>query len=243
MTIVAIIQARMGSTRLPGKVLAPIIRKPMLSHVVERTLRAESTDQVVVATTTLALDQAIVDLCMAEGWLYFRGNEHDLLDRYYQAALHHRAEVVVRITADCPLIDPAVIDKTVGAFLRGRSQFDYVSNGYPRRTYPRGLDTEVFSFAALEKAWSKDTNPAWREHVTPYIYRHPELFRRGGISNTVDYSHLRWTVDTADDLGLVRLIFEHHGHNRFHWEEVPPVLARHPEWLEINRHVRQKSVP
>lgn len=243
MTVVAVIQARMGSTRLPGKVLKPIIGKPMLSHVVERTRRAAKVDKVVVATTTLEQDQPIVDLCMKRGWPYFRGSENDLLDRYYRAAVHFGADVIVRITADCPLIDPGVVDKVVGAYLEGRPQLDYVSNSHPHRTYPRGLDASAFSFDALRKAWTEDTNPAWREHATPYIYRHPQVFRLGGVGNAVDYSDMRWTVDTDEDMRFVRLVFAHFGHNRFSWGDVLPVLARHPEWLEINRHIRQKVVP
>lgn len=243
MVVAAIIQARMGSTRLPGKVLKPIIGAPMLSHVVERTRRAVKVDQVIVATTIRGQDEPIVDLCAAEGWPYFRGSENDLLDRYYRAALHFGTDVIVRITADCPLIDPGIIDKTVAAYLESLPRPDYVSTGLPHRTYPRGLDTEVFSFAALERAWSEDADPAWREHVTPYIYRHPGLFRLGGVTNTFDHSEMRWTVDTPEDIRFVRLVFEHFGHNRFSWGDVLPVLAAYPEWLAINEHIQQKVVP
>ncbi len=243
MTVAAIIQARMGSTRLPGKVLKPIIGKPILWHVVNRTRQARLVDKVIVATTTLEDDQPIVDLCTSEGWLCFRGSENDLLDRYYQAASHYGADVIVRITSDCPLIDPGVVDKVVGEFLKGRSRLDYVSNGLPHRTYPRGLDTEVFSFATLKKAWSEDADPAWREHVTPYIYRHPELFRLGGVTNPADYSHMRWTVDTIEDLTLVSKIYDYFNRADFTWQEALEVVQDHPDWLEINKHIKQKTVP
>lgn len=232
----------MGSTRLPGKVLMPVLGRPMLWHVVRRTGQARLVDQVVVATTRGVADQAIVSLCEAEGWAWFRGSEEDLLDRYYQAALSYQAGIVVRITADCPLIDPAVVDQVVAAFLQAQP-LDYASNTLPPRTFPRGLDTEVLSFGALARAWQEDTNPAWREHVTPYIYKNPGKFRLRSVAGAEDYSALRWTVDREEDLAFVRTVFAHFGTWRFTWQEVLQALADHPEWLAINRHVRQKTVP
>ncbi|MCS5696642.1 glycosyltransferase family protein [Desulfofundulus thermocisternus] len=243
MRVIAIIQARMGSTRLPGKVLMNILDRPMLWHVVQRTCRARLIDEVVVATTSGEADEAIVSLCRSQDWPYFRGSEEDVLDRYYQTARHYRADVVVRITSDCPLIDSGVIDRVIKAFINGQPELDYASNTLPPRTFPRGLDTEVFSLSALERAWREDTNPASREHVTPYIYRHPEKFRLQGVSSDIDYSYMRWTVDTLEDLNFVRKIFEHFGNNAFSWREVLRMLDEHPEWLEINRHVQQKVVP
>ena len=243
MRIVAVIQARMGSTRLPGKVLMGLAGESMLARVVARSRRATMLHEVVVATTTKPADEAIVELCAARGWPCFRGSEDDVLDRYYRAALAHQADVVVRITSDCPLIEPEIVDRVVWEFLERQPRVDYACNVLPRRTFPRGLATEVMRFDVLERAWREDLNPAWREHVTPYIQRNPDLFRVHGVTNKVDYSHMRWTVDTPEDLAFVRCIYDHFGHDRFSWREVLVVLGQHPEWLEINRQVHQKVVP
>ena len=136
--------------------------------------------------------------------------ELDVLDRYYQAALAREADVIVRITSDCPLIEPQIIDQAVNEFVSSYPDVDYASNGL-MRTFPRGLDVEVMSFGALEKAWLEDNNPAWREHVTPYIQRNPDLFSIHGVINEVDYSHMRWTVDTPEYLAFVRRIYDHFG--------------------------------
>lgn len=240
MKVVAIIQARMGSTRLPGKVLLDLAGEPILGRVMNRTQRAQTLVEVVVATTVQPVDDAIVRLCAERGWPCFRGSEEDVLDRYYQTAMAHQADVVVRITSDCPLIEPEVIDRVVREFLDLQPEVDYSCNVLPRRTFPRGLDTEVMRFDVLERAWREDHNPAWREHVTPYIYHNPDLFRIHGVTNEVDYSHLRWTVDTPEDLDFVRRIYDHFGHDHFTWQEVLEVLEEHPEWLEINRTVQQK---
>jgi spore coat polysaccharide biosynthesis protein SpsF len=242
MKVVAIIQARMGSTRLPGKVLKDIAGQSMLERVVNRTLRANTMDDVVVATTKDADDDAIVDLCRKRCWRFFRGNEEDVLDRYYQAATAFRADAIVRITSDCPLVEPEIIDRVVGEFLSSHPEAAYVSNTLVR-TFPRGLDVEVMRFDALERAWREDGNPSWREHVTPYIWRHPEKFGIRNVANNVDYSHMRWTVDTVEDLTFVRKIYDHFQSDTFTWKEVLSLLKVHPEWLEINQHVQQKVVP
>ena len=242
MRVVAIIQARMGSTRLPGKVLLDLAGEPMLARVVNRTRRAQTLDEVVVAMTVKPTDDAIVDLCDERGWPCFRGSEEDVLDRYYRAAVAHQADVVVRITSDCPLIEPEVVDRVVREFLERQPEVEYACNVLPRRTFPQGLDTEVICLDALEQAWREDLNPAWREHVTPYICRNPDLFHIHGVIDEVDYSHMRWTVDTPEDLAFVRRIYNHFGHDRFSWREVLTVLEQHPEWLEINQHVQQKVI-
>jgi len=239
---VVIVQARMTSTRLPGKVLMDVAGRPMLARVIERVLQAQTLDRAVVATTVQPVDEAIARLCAEQGWPYFRGREEDVLDRYYRAAIVHQADVVVRITSDCPLIEPEVVDRVVREFLERQPGMDYAANTLPPRTFPRGLDTEVMRFDALERAWREDEHPAWREHVTPYIYRNPGIFRLHGVINEVDYSHMRWTVDTPEDLAFVRRIYEHLGHDRFSWREVLAVLEQHPEWLEINQHVQQKTI-
>ena len=243
MNIVTIIQSRMGSTRLPGKVLQDLAGEPMLTWVVNRVRRARTVNDVVVATTSNQVDDAILHLCSQNGWHCFQGSEDDVLDRYYQSAKKYQADVVVRITADCPLIEPMIIDQVVQVFLDHQPRTDYVSNTMSPRTFPRGLDTEVFSFAALEKAWRLGiSDPAWREHVTPYIYRHPNQFQLRGVTNDVDYSHLRWTVDTPEDLRFVRNIYDYIKSDDFSWRDVLGLLDQHPEWLEINRHIEQKAV-
>ena len=242
MKIVAIIQARIGSTRLPDKVSADIAGQPMLAHVVNRTRRAKALDAVVVATTTQPADDAIVRVCQKRGWPYFRGSEEDVLDRYYQAASAFLADVIVRITSDCPLIEPEIIDKVVDEFRHYSPAVDYVSN-ILTRTFPQGLDVEVMSFDALKKAWQEDDNPAWREHVTPYIWRHPEKFKIRNIANDMDYSYMRWTVDTIEDLTFVRHIYDYFKNDTFSWRDVLHLLEMHPEWMEINRHVQQKAIP
>lgn len=238
---VAIVQARMGSTRLPGKVLLPLLGEPMLTRVVRRTGRARSLDAIVVATSTASDDDAIAALAGREGWALERGSEHDLLDRFVQTARLHRAEVVVRITGDCPLIDPELIDETISAF--EAAPCDFACNTLEPRTFPRGLDVEVMTREALERAWREDRDPAWREHVTPYLYRHPELFRLLRVAAPDDHSDQRWSVDTPEDLELVRRIYDAIGRDDFGWREALVVVESHPDWMDINRGVVQKLVP
>ncbi|MDD1665167.1 MAG: glycosyltransferase family protein, partial [Methanomicrobiales archaeon] len=184
--VAAIIQARTGSTRLPGKVLMDIAGEPMLARVMERAGRAKTLDEILVATTTESADDGIVSLCEEREWECFRGSEADVLDRYYQAAHAYHADHIVRITSDCPLIDPGVVDRVVSEFLERQPGVDYACNFLPRRTYPRGLDTEVMTFHALERSWREDGNPAHREHVTQYILRHPDLFQTHGVVHETD---------------------------------------------------------
>lgn len=242
MNIVAIVQARMGSTRLPGKVLSDIEGQSMLSHVVNRARQANKLDKIVIATTEKPDDDLVMIECERIGIPSFRGAEDDVLDRYYRAARSFRAEYIVRITSDCPLIDPEIIDVVIEEFL-AHEGLDYASNSLPPRTFPRGLDVEVMTIDALERAWQEDKNPAWREHVTPYIYRHPEKFNLKTVTSEVDYSYMRWTVDTEEDLTFVRKIYKHFGNDNFSWKEVIRLLNEHPEYLDINRHIVQKEVP
>jgi len=193
MKIVAIIQARMGSTRLPGKVLMDLGGETVLARVLGRLQRAIMIDEIVVATIDSAADDAIIRECQRLEVSCFRGSEDDVLDRYYQAARMFAAEVVVRITSDCPVIDPDLVDETIGTFQVQCG--DYCSNSFPR-TYPRGLDTEVFTMNALEQAWHNARRLYEREHVTPYLYEHPELFRLVSHQGQTDYSEYRWTLDT-----------------------------------------------
>lgn len=238
---VAIIQARTGSTRLPGKVLRPLLGEPLLVHVVRRVTRAAAVDATVIATTMMANDDAIADLALREGWLVERGSENDLLDRYLQAAHAHGAERVVRITSDCPLIDPDVIDAVVASLASDGA--DYASNTLEPRTFPRGLDVEAMTMATLEIAGREDRDPASREHATPFIYRHPDRFHLSGVRLPIDLSAHRWTVDTPEDYELVDRIYEALGRDDFGWREALAVIEAHPEWSDINRHIEQKTVP
>ena len=242
MRVVCIIQARMGSTRLPGKVTLDLAGEPMLVRDMNRVARSKILDQIVIATTENPADDEIVALCEDRNWAYYRGSELDVLDRYYQAAKLHRSDVVVRITSDCPLIDSDIIDQVINDYFDKLPKLDYASNIMPERTFPRGLDTEVMSFKALEKIWHEDDNPAWREHVTPYIHHHPDIFKCHGVMNDEDLSHMRWTVDTPEDLDFVRHIYDHFGHDNFSWHAVLDLLGNHPDWLDINRDVIQKKI-
>jgi spore coat polysaccharide biosynthesis protein SpsF len=242
--IVGIIQARMASRRLPGKVLEDIHGLPMLARVVERARRAHTLDLVVVATTTDPEDRAIVELCESRGYPFFRGHPTDVLDRYQNVAREFKADVVVRLTADCPLIDPAVVDKTVGAFLAAVPPVDFVTNRYiDDRTYPIGLDVEVCSAAALQQAWEHADRPYQREHVMPYLYEVEGRFRTLHVRTSPSYGSLRWTVDTADDLALVREIYANFGErDDFSWLEVLRLLDEHPELAGVNAAVEHKNL-
>jgi len=241
--VVAIVQARMSSTRLPGKVLMDIAGTSMLARSVRRLSRVESLSEVVVATTIEKSDDPIVEQCEINGWKYFRGSQEDVLDRYHAAATSFRADSVVRITSDCPMIDPGIVDAVLDEYVKWEGDVDYLSNMIPRRTYPRGLDTEVFTFDALDLAWRQDKNPSLREHVTQYILRHPGIFRIRGIMNDIDYSSMRWTVDTPEDLRFARTVLENFQNDQFTWKEIVEFLQARPEILEINKEIRQKALP
>ncbi len=239
MKTLIIVQARMTSTRLPGKVLLPLAGEPMLTRLIERLRRVRRADGIVVATTTNATDDPIAALCAQLGLPCHRGSEHDVLSRYADAARVHGADVVVRITSDCPLIDPALIDQTIAAFDEGGS--DYVSNMLPP-TWPYGMAVEVFSAAALAQAHAEATQAAEREHVTPFLYWHPERYRLRNVASPVDLSHHRWTVDTPEDYALVSRLFDHLMPTRpnFTQADVLALLEQHPDWIAINQHIRQK---
>lgn len=239
--VVAIVQARMGSTRLPEKVLEDIGGEPMLVRVMERARRASGVDEVVVATTQHRRDDVIAELSAQRGWLCTRGSEDDVLDRYHEAASTHRADVVVRITSDCPLLDAAVVNLILEERSEGEGA-DYASNTMEPRTFPRGLDVEAFTVDALDVAWREDHEPATREHVTPYLYRHPERFVLRGVTTDPDRSWMRWTVDTPEDLEVVRLLHSEAGADAS-WQEFADAMEAHPEWVAINQHVKQRDVP
>jgi spore coat polysaccharide biosynthesis protein SpsF len=237
---VGVIQARTGSTRLPGKVLLPLLGEPVLAHVVRRVLGARTLDAVVVATTTAPGDDPIAELGAAGGWTVVRGSEEDLLARYLLAARTAAADRVVRITSDCPLVDPELIDAVVTALIRARG--DYASNTLPPRTYPRGLDVEAFTMEALERAGREDVDPRSREHATPYLYGHPELFQLVAVPGAEDHSGHRWTLDTPEDYELIRRVYEALGSAVHSWRDVLALVEANPAWSELNRHVEQKHL-
>lgn len=237
---ILITQARTGSTRLPNKILLPIGEKTMLERLLDRALRAEMVDRVVIATTEAAADQAVVDLVTekySDRVAVFRGSEHDVLDRYYGAAKEaipeeRRADAaIVRVTSDCPLIDPAVIDRMVATW--SALDVDYCANRLSAedRTWPLGMDVEVISFSALERAWNEATDPFSREHVTPYILRNPDKFTLKGVYAKKDQSDLRMTVDYREDLELVRTIYRCFGRDTMTMDElISWYLNNEEEW-------------
>src|SRR3989344_287708 len=232
--IVCIIQARMGSTRLPGKVSKLILGKPMLVHQIERVKQSRFVDRVVVATTIKDEDDIIARMAQEAGVECFRGSESDVLDRYYQAAREAQADIVVRVTGDCPLSDPKVIDETIEYFLKNATDVDYASKP---SNYPEGLDMEIFSFSTLERAWKEAVKPSEREHVTPYVYNHPEMFRvRAWQSGVEDFSAMHWSVDTPEDFIFVTKIFEnlYPQNSVFSKDEVLNLLSEKPELHSIN---------
>ena len=239
MKTVIIVQARMGSSRLPGKVLLDLAGEPMLVRVVNR-LRRTPANEVVIATTKNPADDQIEELCAQREIACFRGSENDVLDRYYQAARQHAADIIVRVTSDCPVVDPGLTSRLIHEFCERLPDIDCASTVLPVRTYPRGLDAEAFNFDVLEKLWRNDQSPVGREHVTPYVHRNLNQFRVHGITNTVDCSYQRWTVDTPEDFDLIGRIYAAFRHDRFSWQEVLSLLEEHPDWLEINSHVEQK---
>ena len=238
MNIVAIIQGRMGSSRLPGKVMMQIAGRPMLYRVVERVRRAKKLSKVTVATSFHESDDPIVTLCREEGIPCFRGSEEDVLDRFYQAAKHFQADVIVRLTSDCPLHDPDIIDCVIASLLAGDA--DFVSGGM-KTTYPDGLDAAAFRMDVLERTWRQAELKSDREHVTPYIHHHPEIFRLKAIRHTTDLSHLRWTVDEPRDLEFVRAVYAYMGDIPFGMKDVLDLLKRHPELKEINTGIKRNE--
>jgi spore coat polysaccharide biosynthesis protein SpsF len=238
--IVAIIQARTDSTRLPNKVMADIFGKPLIIRLLERVKESTTINEIILATTTRAIDTSLVNVVRDYGLPVFRGKCNDVLDRYYKAATKYHADGIVRITGDCPLIDPQIVDKVIQLFLQ--NQYDYVTNTL-EPTYPDGLDVELFSYAALQKAWSEAFLGSDREHVTPYIRNHPEKFSLKNMKNTIDLSHLRWTVDQQEDLEFVREIFKRLYNERkiFYMKDIIELLQEHPELKGINTGIKRNE--
>ncbi len=233
---VAIVQGRMSSSRLPGKILMDIGGEPMLTRVVRRARRSRFIDQVIVATTDDPSDDPVETLCNSRGIPVYRGSLFDVLDRFYQAALLFNAATVIRITADCPLIDPGEIDHVVNEFKE--QKVDFAANRLPppwKRTFPIGLDTEVCTFDVLARAWREAQDPHQREHVMPYIYEVKGRFKVLVIDHPVDYGAMRWTVDTPQDLEVVRVIYKNFlNRDDFSWLEVLDLYERQPELSRMN---------
>lgn len=257
--VVAIIQGRMSSSRLPGKILADIAGQPMLSRVFVRTSRSVTVTETVFATTADASDDPVAEYCDFSGIPFTRGSQFDVLDRYYQSAKPAAAGVVVRITADCPVIDPALIDDVVNTLLEG--EYDFACNRLPppwHRTYPIGLDVEACTFGALEKAWTEATERQQREHVMPYFYEGVKLIRQGRTLETgasprgfrmallhhpTDFGEYRWTVDTPEDLEFIRQVYARFdGRDEFSWKDVLDLVHNEPQLMEINAGVAHKTL-
>ncbi len=238
--IAAIVQARMGSTRLPGKTMKPFSGKPMLWHIIDRLKHSKKIERIIMATTVKEDDKVIVKLAEEIGIDIFCGSSEDVLDRYYQSASIFNVEHIIRITADCPLIDPSVIDEIVD-YYQSRDD-DYVSNTI-NPSYPDGLDTEIFSFKALERAWAEAEKPSEREHVTPYIYNHPEFFKIYNYANDVDRSHMRWVLDEAADYKFIaevyRRLYKEGG--IFFMRDIMDLLSKYPELNDINKNIKRNE--
>jgi len=269
----AIIQARMASSRLPDKVLLEIGGRPMLAWVVERTRRANLVDEVIVATTTDPSDDPVAAFCSEKGYAVTRGSVHDVLDRYYQTAKPHTPERIVRITADCPLLDSTLINETIQALSSIHSSlstdqpsiFDFTTNRLPLpwgRTYPIGLDVEVFTWDALQRAWHETDQKHHREHVTPYFYEDipvddlqfkennpspaegisPRGFHVALLHHEQDCGHLRWTVDTPEDLNFVcEVVSRLHNTDDFTWFDVLALVQHEPDLAQINAAIKHKT--
>lgn len=257
--VVAIIQGRMSSSRLPGKILADIAGQPMLQRVFIRTSRAATVTETIFATTTDASDDPVAEYCDFSGIPFSRGSLFDVLDRYYQAASQAKADVVVRITADCPVIDPVLIDDVVNTLLE--DEYDFVCNRLPlpwSRTYPIGLDVEACTFKVLKKAWKEAKEPQHREHAMPYFYEGVELTHQSRtletgtsprgynialLHHTTDFGDYRWTVDTPDDLEFMRQVYSRFGgRDDFTWKEVLDMVHDEPKLMEINAGVQHKTL-
>jgi spore coat polysaccharide biosynthesis protein SpsF len=242
--VVAIIQARMGSTRLPGKILKKVLGRPLLEYQIERVRRSRFIHQIVIATTNKESEQPIIDLCNRLSIAYHRGSEQDVLSRYWEAAMRYKATVVVRLTSDCPLIDPEIIDASIAEYLSKINLYDYVSNTI-ERTFPRGLDVEVMSMKALDRANQEARNIVHREHVTPYIYLHPDKFTLGIVKHPFDVSSYRLTVDTEEDFQLIKRLIHYFSDKKLEYvtfEDIICLLQKKPEWSLINSHIEQKKL-
>ncbi|HWR41103.1 MAG TPA: glycosyltransferase family protein [Patescibacteria group bacterium] len=234
--VVAVIQARMSSSRLPGKVLQPILGRPMLDWMIERVKRSRNIDQLVLATSREESDNPLAEYCQDKGIECFRGSLDDVLDRFYQAALQYRADHIVRLTADCPLLDPALLDQVIALHLDG--SYDISCSG-ACDTFPDGMDVSVVTFAALARTWQEAVLPSEREHVTSYMFNHPERYLLGVVHHTEKLGHWRWSVDEPEDFDLVSRIFAAlcPVKSDFGFADICAFIRRNPEVLDLNRHI------
>lgn len=234
-SILGIMQARMSSKRLPGKVLKPLLGIPMFLRQIERIKRSKKIEELIIATSVDETDDAIVNVCKAQHLKYFRGSLHDVLDRYYQAAIRHEPKHVVRLTADCPLTDPIMIDTVIDYHIHGH--YDYTNN-FLTPTYPYGLDAEIMTLDALKLAWQEAKLPSEREHVTLFLYQHPKRFRIGHVKNDKDLSHLRFAVDEPDDFLFINTIYEalYPKNSAFTTDDILDFLDKNPTLTQLNSH-------
>lgn len=241
---VAIIQARMGSTRLPGKVMLPLGDTTVLGWVIRRVAACARVSEVVVATSVLAEDDVVAGAAARQGAFVFRGSPDNVLSRYCGAAAARQADWIIRVTSDCPLFDPGVLSAMLERFQALAGQVDYLSNAWPHRTFPRGLDAEIFTRAALEVACTRSRQPHELEHVTPYLYQHPDEFRLAGFTQERDQSGYRWTLDTPDDWRLIQAIHQALGEGGriYGLAEMAALMEARPELAALNAHVRQKAL-
>lgn len=243
MNIVCIIQARMGSTRLPKKVMKKICGKTVLEHDINRLKLSKNIDEIVIATTTNKEDDEIIKEAERLKVKYYRGAEEDVLSRYYYAAKDNKADVIIRITSDCPCLDYKLLDYMVNIYIKNKDKYDYVNNTL-ERTYPRGYDIEIFSFEALEEAFNNAKLKYEREHVTPYIYDKKNNFRILCYKNSQDYSKYRITLDTKEDLKVIESIYEglYEKKGYFLLNDVIEFLNNNPEITDINKNIEQKKL-
>jgi spore coat polysaccharide biosynthesis protein SpsF len=237
-----IIQARMNSSRLTGKVMKKIMGKPLLELLIERLKHCRYVDEIIVATTTNAVDDVIEALAMRLSVKSMRGSEEDVLDRYFQAAKKFNLDHIVRITADCPLIDPAIVDKILKYYIDTNFKYDYLCNTL-KPTFPDGMDVEIFSFEVLKKIHEFSKEKYLREHVCGYIIENPDQFNIKNYTNDEDLSSLRWTVDTPEDFSFVKIIFErlYPSKNTFHMSDILELIRQDPELMKINSKSRRND--
>jgi spore coat polysaccharide biosynthesis protein SpsF len=237
MNIVTVVQARRGSSRLPDKVLKPILGVPVLLRMLERVKSSTLHGRLVVATTQEEPDREIVTLCGQNNIHCYTGSAYDLLDRHYQVGLIYHADSVVKIPSDCPLIDPKIIDDVLQYYISNSNDFDYVSNLHPT-TWPDGNDVEIISMKALTKAWNEAKKDLEREHTTPYIWENPDKFKIGSVVWNKDYSTShRWTLDYPEDFELIKRIYEelYPTNPHFGLQDILDLLDQKPEIAQINK--------
>ncbi len=245
MKTVAIVQARMGSTRLPGKILKPLCDKSVLEHLISRIDRCKEVDLTVIATTVAPHDTIVAETASDAGAAVFRGSEDNVLERYFQAACEYNADTVIRITSDCPLYDPNLLCEMLNRYKQlqlDNCAPDYFANNI-NRTYPAGLDTEIFPINILERAIEMSSRDYEFEHVTPYIRENPALFTKLEHRNSTDLSHLRWTLDTADDFRMIETVYDtlYPENPEFTTDDILKLLKERPDITKINAHVKQKN--